>query len=303
MTTQASIARGSAVAWMALGVAMSMFTAGAQYQTAPNSTPLDPISFRGPDPSTRFKEIIIDQKLEAQIPLDLQFINEAGQTVRLGDYFGDKPVVLSLVYYQCPALCNLVLNGMVAGFDGSPNTLDIGDDYQVVTVSIDPTEGPEVAGQKKASYMEQYHRDGGAEGWHFLTGQQDAIEDLAQSVGFRYYYDAETKQYAHASGIMFLTPGGKVSSYLMGIEYLPQQMKMAVLQAGEGKIGSLVEKLAMLCYAYDPARGAYGFYIMGAVRLLGGLTVGAILLFWVVSYVIGQRNRAQLNRPIHGGLG
>ncbi len=252
---------------------------------------LDPISFRPPDPVDQFEEIYIEQKLDAPVPLDLVFTDEEGKEVTLGSFFNDKPVVLSLVYYECPMLCTLILTGMVSGFDGSDNTLNIGEDYEVVTISVDPDETPEMAREKKAAYLKQYHRDGGAEGWHFLTGKEDAIEDLAQSVGFRYYYDKETDQFAHASGIMILTPGGRVSSYYLGIEYLPRNLKLAIMDAADGRIGSLVEQLILLCYAYDPAKGTYGFYVLNAVRLGGGLVVGAIVLFWTLAWAAGRRKK------------
>jgi protein SCO1/2 len=267
----------------------SVATAQEQSREDLSKTKFDPIALRAPDPTDRFNEIIIDQKLNAQIPLDLRFKDESGRSVVLGEYFTDKPVVLSLVYYECPMLCNLILNGMVTAFDANENKLDIGKDYVVLSVSIDPDETPELAGKKKANYLEQYHREGGSAGWHFLTGDQDAIEDLATAVGYRYYYDTTTNQYAHASGIMILTPQGKISSYYLGIEYFPRNLQLALVDAGQGKIGSLVDQLVLLCYMYDPTKGTYGFYIMSVVRLAGTATALAVVAFWVVNYFRGRR--------------
>lgn len=288
MKTRAT--RSIVAAWL-VAVSGVFHGAWAQEQTPDDLTKsnFDPISFRAPNPTERFGEIRIEQKLNAQIPLDLEFKDESGNTVALREFFTDKPVVLSLVYYECPMLCNLILNGMVVAFDARDNRLDIGKDYTVLSISIDPRETPELAGKKKANYLERYHREGGAEGWRWLTGDQDAIEDLATAVGYRYYYDATTNQYAHASGIIIATPEGRISSYYLGIEYLPRNLHLALVDAGQGKIGSLVDQLILLCFMYDPAKGTYGFYIMNAVRLAGAATVLAIVAFWVVSYAYGRR--------------
>lgn len=291
------------MALLALGLVLLEVPASAQEQDPEkvDQISFDPISFRGPDPAERFEEIYIEQKLDAQVPLDLAFTNEAGERVKLGDYFGEKPVVLSLVYFECPMLCTLILNGMVAGFDGVDNTLNIGRDYDVITVSINPEETPALAAEKKASYLEQYHREGGAEGWHFLTGEADDIEDLAQAVGYRYYYDEETGQYAHASGIMILTPKGKVSSYYMGIEYLPRNLKLSIMDAANGRIGTLVDKLVLLCYAYDPAKGTYGFYVMNAIRLGGAGVVGALCIFWFLGWMAMRAKKKRAATPLDSG--
>lgn len=275
--------------------------AAAQVKTEKDlgKTQFDPISLRAPNVTERFDEIYIEQKLNAQVPLDLKFRDESGAEVKLGDYFGEKPVVLALVYYECPMLCNLILNGMVTAFDATDNKLELGKDYTAIAVSIDPKETPELAAAKKANYLEAFHRgDGGATGWHFLTGDQDAIEDLAMAVGYRYYYDATTDQYAHASGIMIVTPQGKLSSYYLGMEYIPKNLQLAIMDAAQERIGPLVDQLKLLCYAYDPTKGAYGLYVMRLVQFGGTATVLAIVAFWVVSY----RRSAKAARGGNGKL-
>lgn len=250
---------------------------------------LDPISFRGPNPLERFKEIKIQQNLGAQVPLDLKFRNERDEDVRLGDFFDDRPVVLSMVYFGCPMLCTLVLNGMVTGFDGQPADFQLGKGYTVISVSIDPTETGALASEKKGNYLADLHIEDAAENWHFLTGDQDSIEALAEAVGFRYYKDQPSGQYAHDSGIMILTPKGKVSSYYLGIEYLPKNLRTALEVAGADTIGEYLAQPTLLCFAYDPTKGHYGLVVMSALRLGGGLVVALIAGFWVVNFLRGRR--------------
>lgn len=251
---------------------------------------LDPISFRGPNPTERFKDIKYQQNLGAQIPMDLVFRNEQDEEVRLGDLFTDKPVVLSMVYYGCPMLCTLVLNGEVTGFDGQPDTFNLGDEFTAISVSIDPTETGALAAEKKASYLETLHIDNAEENWHFLTGDEENIETLASSVGFRYYYDEPSGQYAHDSGVVIVTPQGKISSYYLGIEYLPGNLRTALEIAGAGTIGKFLKQPTLLCFAYDPTSGTYGFLIMSALRLAGLATVLMVVGFWVVSYRRGRHS-------------
>jgi len=257
--------------------------------------PSDPLSLSGPDVQEQFQEITIEQKIDAQVPLDLTFKDEAGQDVRLGDLLGDTPAVLALVYYECPMLCTEVLNGMVATFGALK--FDLGKDFNVITVSIDPGETPELATAKKAHYLEGYGRPGAEAGWHFLTGDEGSIETLATTVGFRYAYDPTTDQYAHAGGIMVLTPGGKISRYFYGIEYLPRDIQFGLTEASEGKIGSVVDQITLLCFLYDPTTGTYGFYVIGAMRVVAVATVLALCAFWLVHYVRG-RARTQEGQPV-----
>jgi len=215
----------------------------------------------------------IDQHLNDQLPLDLRFRDEAGKDVRLGDYFGKRPVILSLVYYRCPMLCGEVLNGMTSAL--SVVSFDLGKDYDIVTVSINPSETPADASKIKEVYLRRYNRHSptAAQGWHFLTGQEDQIEKLAAAVGFRYVYDPRIKQYAHASGIQVVTPEGKLSQYYYGIEYSPKDLRLGLIQASQNHIGTVVDALVLYCYHYDPATGHYGAIVMRIVRLSGIATV------------------------------
>ena len=239
------------------------------------------------------KDVGVDQKLNASVPLDLMFRDEHGKAVVLGQYFGGKPVILTLVYYNCPMLCTQVLNGLDRSLEQIPMT--IGKDFNVVTVSIDPTEQPSLAEAKQAVYTGMYRRAGALEGWHFLTGKESQIQQLAASVGFRYAYDADSKQYAHASAIMLLTPEGKISRYFYGVTYPERDMRLGLVEASEGKIGSPVDQVLLFCYHYDPHTGKYGL-LVSRVLQLGGLAtvlVGGIfliLLFRGEHYVIhGKR--------------
>lgn len=278
---------------LSLAACIAVFACGALAQVHPNLNrySIDPISFRGPDPAKRFKDIEIVQKLDAQIPLDtLKFRNEAGETVSLRDsMIPGKPVVLAMVYYECPSICNQVLNGVVGACDAADIGLEMGQDFTVLAVSINPNETPELAAAKKQNYLANYHRAFGQQGLRFLTGQQEDIETLANLVGFRYFYEEATKQYAHAAGIMVLTPDGRVSSYYFGLEYLPKTLGLALIDASGGKIGSLVAKLQLLCYHYDPATGAYGLYIMSVLRLLGVAVLVGLGGFWAVHYLRSRR--------------
>lgn len=255
---------------------------------------LDPIGFRGPNPAERFEDIKIQQNLGVQVPLDLMFRDEQDRPVRLADYFTGKPVVLSLVYYGCPMLCTLVLNGMVAGIDGQPEEFRIGEDYTVISVSIDPSERGALAQEKKTNYLGMLSTPGVAENWHFLTGDKEQIDILAETVGFRFYYEESTKQYAHDSGIMILTPKGKVSSYYLGIEYIPKNLRTALEIAGVETIGEYLKQPSLLCYFYDPTHGTYGLVIMSVVRLAGIATVLAILAFWTAHYLVALRAQKKL---------
>ncbi|MBI1320086.1 MAG: SCO family protein [Candidatus Hydrogenedens sp.] len=266
--------RGVALALLSLCVVPAML-AHAQAGRQQPGTALEPVSFRAPDPALRFKDIYIEQKLEQYIPLDLTFTDENGQKVSLGSFFTDKPVVLALVYYECPSFCNIILQNTAISFDAAANKLQLGEDYIALAVSIDPRETPQNAVKRKQEVMKVYSR-GGADNFHFLTGEEDNIERLANAVGFRYYYDASTDQYAHAGGIMILTPKGQLSSYYLGTEYLPKKVQFALMDAAEGRIGPLVDSFVALCFAYDPSKGAYGFYIINAIRLFGGLTVAVV---------------------------
>ena len=216
----------------------------------------------------------IEQKLNNQIPLDLLFRDEDGKEVQLKNYFGKRPAVLALVYYRCPMLCTMTLNSMSAAF--KPQKLEIGRDFDVITVSFDPRETYELAAAKKRTYVKEYGRAGAATGWHFLTGDEQSIKKLADSCGFNFFYDPKTDQFGHASAIMLLTPDGKISRYFYGLEYSPNDLRLGLIEAGGGKIGSKTDQLLLLCYQYDPTTGRYGLAIMRAVRIGGILTLTAL---------------------------
>ena len=225
------------------------------------------------------ENIGIDQRLGEQLPLDATFVDESGNQVRLGDYFGKKPVVLALVYYTCPMLCNQVLNGLTSGLDVL--SFDIGKEFEVVTVSFDPRETPALARDKKQTYIDWYKRAGAAEGWHFLTGDQASITRLTDAVGFHYRYDAATKQFIHASGIMIATPQGKLARYFYGVEYAPKDLRLGLVESSENKIGNPVDRLLLYCYHYDPASGKYGAVAMNILRLAGIATVIGLVAMMV----------------------
>jgi protein SCO1 len=225
------------------------------------------------------QDVGIDQLLNNQVPLDLEFRDETGRTVRLAEYFKDKPVILSLVYYNCPRLCTQILNGMLGALKGLPMTP--GNEFVNVTVSFDPRETPELAAAKKTEYLARYNRPGSEAGWHFLTGDEAAIKALTKAVGFRYVWDPVTKQYAHASGIMILTPQGKLSRYFYGIEYAPRDLRFGVIDASAGKVGSLADQIILYCYMYDPERGTYGLVVMRLLRVFAIFTLGTLLALFL----------------------
>jgi cytochrome c oxidase subunit II len=228
----------------------------------------------------RPSDVRFEQRLDEQIPLDLDFRDEAGQTIRLGDYFGNKPVILALAYYECPMLCTNVLTGLTHSL--KTISFDAGKEFEVVIVSFNPRETPELASAKKQAYLEDYARPGTAAGWHFLTGDPKAIQALTEAVGFRYVYDSTLNQYAHASGIMVLTPQGRLSRYFYGIEYAPRDLRLGLVEASADRIGTPADQLLLLCYQYDPTTGKYGAAVMNALRLGGIITLLSVAILLVV---------------------
>lgn len=228
------------------------------------------------------KNVGIDQKLNAQIPLGLTFRDEAGQTVPLGRYFQNKPVILALVYYECPMLCNLTLNGLVRSLHEI--SLSAGDDFQLVAVSINPRETPQIAMAKKENYLEKYQRHNAINGWHFLTGEEPNIRALADAAGFHYAYDPVIKQYAHAAGIMVATPEGRLSRYFYGIEFPSRDLRLGLVEASHNKIGSPVDQVLLYCYHYDPVSGKYGLAIQRVLQVLGSATAIALAAFLFISF-------------------
>jgi protein SCO1/2 len=221
------------------------------------------------------QKVSLEQRLNEQVPLDLVFRDETGREVKLAEYFQKgRPVILSLVFYECPMLCNQVLNGLVSSI--KTLSFNAGQEFEVLTVSFDAREGPELARAKKESYMVRYQRPGTENGWHFLTGSQSSIDALTKAVGFNYFYDEQTKQFAHASGIIVLTPEGKIARYFYGIDYAPRDLRFGLIEASANKIGSPVDKLLLYCYHYDPSTGKYGAAVMNIMRIGGILTLVAI---------------------------
>lgn len=242
------------------------------------------------------REIGFDQNLDALVPLDTPFRDESGRTVRLGDYFGRRPVVMVFAYYDCPMLCTLVINGLSSAL--KVMSLSPGQDFEIVTVSFDPRDTPASATAKKASYLERYRREGAAEAWHFLTGDQASIDRLTKAAGFRYVWDKDTKQFAHPTGVIVLTPDGRLARYLFGIEYGPRDLRFAIVEASAGKIGSAVDSLLLYCYHYDPMTGRYGLVIMKAMRIAGAGTVLALGSFILVMVRREKRSRIPVSPRI-----
>ena len=227
-----------------------------------------------------------DQRLGARLPLDARFRREDGTAVALGELLGERPVVLALVYYRCPMLCTLVLNGLVRAL--RTLTFDPGREFEIVTVSFDPRDTPELAAKKKATYLGEYQRAGADAGWHFLTGEPAAIERLAQSVGFQYAYIPEQKQFAHAAAIMVLTPDGRISRYFFGVEYSPRDLRFGLIDAAERKIGTVVDHLLLYCYQYDATTGRYSAVAMNLVRA-GGIVTMLVLGGFILVARRGER--------------
>lgn len=245
---------------------------------------------------TALREIGFDQNLDQALPLDAVFRDEQGRTVRLGEYFGVRPVVLSFVYYDCPMLCTQVLTAMASSL--GVLSLEPAKDFEIVTISIDPREQPALAAEKKAVYLERYKRAGADAGWHFLTGEEPEIKRVAAAAGFRYAWDDDLKQFAHPTGVIVVTPEGRLARYLFGVEYGPRDLRFALIDASSGKIGSRVDSLLLYCYHYDPETGRYGFVIMRILRLAGVATVLAIAAF----ILIMRRKEQQRSRVPAPGL-
>lgn len=216
-------------------------------------------------------EIRFDQRLNTRLPLDLPWVDEHGAGIELGHCFDGRPVILILGYYECPMLCSLVLNGLVKGLQELK--LEAGRDFNVVMVSIDPEESPALAAAKKRTYLKRYGHTRAASGWHFLTGDENAIRQITRETGFHYAYDASLGQYAHPSGLIVLTPHGEVSRYLFGVEYPAKELDAALREAGSGRIGSPIRQFILLCFHYQPLTGKYGDLIMSAVRASGIVTI------------------------------
>jgi len=270
-----------------LGLALLALLAPACAQMYPGNgmgamaTP--PTSQRPP----MLKAVGVEQRLGGQIPPTLTFRDETGKPVRLADYFGKRPMILNLVYYQCPMLCSEVLSGLTSSL--AMVKFDVGKEFDVITVSFDPRETPEMAAEKKHTFLQRYRRAGAERGWHFLTGDASNIEALTKAAGFGYEFDQQTGQFAHATAIIILTPEGKISRYLYGVEYPPKDLRLGLVEASENRIGNLVDAVLLYCYHYDPATGKYGAIIMNIMRLAGVVTM---LILGSFMYVMFRRPSA-----------
>jgi len=232
------------------------------------------------------KNVGIEQRLDEQIPPELAFRNEAGKPVHLADYFGKKPIILNLVYYQCPMLCGEVLSGLESAL--RVMKFDIGKEFDVLTISFDPRETPDMAVKKKAEFLKRYGRVGAEQGWHFLTGPKESIDALTKAAGFQYEYIDKTGQFAHATAIMVLTPGGRISQYYYGVEFAPKDLRLGLIQASGNKIGTVVDQVLLYCYHYDPATGKYGAIISRILQLAGVATIIIMGVFIAVMIRMGS---------------
>ena len=273
-------------AGLALAAAFAVLSAmpSTSVRAEPRTKPLSPLS-----------DIGFDQKLGATVPLDLMFRDESGRAVRLGEYFGARPVILSLAYFDCPMLCGMSLQGLASSL--KTLSFDAGKEFQVVTVSFNPRNTPEEARKKKATYLAEYGRAGADQGWHFLTGDEDSIRRLTAAVGFRYAWDEDQKQYAHGTGIVLLSAQGAVSRYFFGIDYAPKDLRLGLIESAQGKIGTLTDQLVLLCYHYDPHTGRYSVAAINSVRAGAVLTMLALGTFIVVMI---RRERFQARNRLQG---
>jgi protein SCO1 len=246
----------------------------------------------------------IEQHLDAQVPPDLAFVDDTGRQVKLGDYFGKKPLILNLVYYNCTMLCGEAL----AGLTGAIRLVkfDVGNEFDIVTVSFNPQETPEIAATKKKDYLKRYGRPNAATGWHFLTGPPESINALTKAVGFQYQYDPKIQQYAHATAIMVLTPQGRISRYFYGVDFPPKDLRMGLVEASQGKIGNAVDQVLLYCYHYDPATGKYGAIVSNILRLGAGLTIlilGGLIFVLLKLERSATRRRWNQSKPGQPGIG
>ena len=246
----------------------------------------------------RLENVGIEQHLDAQVPPDLTFRDDSGKTVKLGDYFGRKPLILNLVYYNCTMLCGEALAGLSSAM--RLVKFDVGNEFDVITVSFDPRETPEMAAAKKADYVKRYGRANAAAGWHFLTGQAESINALTKTVGFQYQYDAKTNQYAHATAIMVLTPQGRISRYFYGVDFPPKDLRMGLVEASQGEIGNTVDAVLLYCYHYDPETGKYGAMVANILRLAAAATIlllGSLLfILWRLDRSVTKKKTATKTR-------
>jgi protein SCO1/2 len=297
------ISRGSNSLSRAVGAVLmlAVLISIASAQTMSNGIMGPPSNVRPP----HLENVGIDQHLNSQVPPNLTFADDAGRSVMLGKYFGKKPLILNLVYFHCTMLCGEELAGMTSAM--KLVKFDVGKEFEVVTVSFDPHETPAMAAAKKKDFIERYSRAGAADGWHFLTGSADSIDALAKAVGFKYQYDPKTNQYAHATAIMILTPQGRISRYLYGVDFPPKDLRLGLVEASQEKIGNPVDQVLLYCYHYDPATGKYGAVISNILKLGGGITIvflaGLLLILFRLDKAASRRvakTHAAPRRPEQG---
>jgi protein SCO1 len=272
------------IAWGLLAFALLAASAPAQMN---NGIMSPPANTRPP----RLQNVGIEQQLDAQIPADLTFRDETGKPVKLGDYFGRKPMILNLVYYNCTMLCGEALAGLASAM--RLIKFDVGNEFDVITVSFDPRETPEMAAAKKIDYVGRYGRANAASGWHFLTGSPDSINALTKAVGFQYQYDEKTNQYAHATAIMVLTPQGRISRYFYGVDFPPKDLRLGLVEASQEKIGNAVDAVLLYCYHYDPQTGKYGAMVANVLRLAAAAT---ILILGATLFILWRLDRSVTSR-------
>lgn len=276
----------------ALGLA-AVTPPAAPAQSAPGQAQQSRGEVKSPEAGL-LRSVAFEQHLDARLPLDTSFRDEAGREVRLGDYFGKKPVILTFVYFECPMLCKLGLTGLVSNL--KVLSMSAGKEFDIVTVSIDPTETPELALAHKKGYLDRYKRAGAEGGWHFLTGDAASIERLTAAAGFQYAFDPRSKQFAHPAGLVIATPQGRISRYIYGVDYPANNLRWSLVDASAGKIGTPVDKVLLMCFHYDPSTGRYNFAVMNTVRVLGVATVAGLATFMFVS-VRHDRRRGAAGDP------
>jgi protein SCO1 len=274
-------ASGASACVTLLGL-LFLATTGAWGQGMTQGIISPPASQRPPG----LKHVGIEQHLNEQIPPDLMFRDESGKTVRLSEYFGRKPLILNLGYYQCPMLCGEVLSGLESAL--RVLKFDVGKEFDVLSISFDPKDTPEIATKKKAEWLRRYGRPGAASGWHFLTGPQSSIDELTKAAGFQYEYDSKTGQFAHATAIMVLTPEGRIAQYYYGVEFAPKDLRLGLIQASQNKIGTVVDQVLLYCYHYDPDQGKYSAMISRILKLAAGATMLLLGTFLIVMFRLGS---------------
>ncbi|MCC6590741.1 MAG: SCO family protein [Bryobacterales bacterium] len=260
---------------MAVVLAFSLVAANLAAKTAPNEVP------QGTELPRQLKNVGIDQQLNSQLPLDAMFKDEKGRLQPFRNYLTGRPAILALVYYECPMLCTMTLNGLLRTL--RPMSLNVGEHFDVIAVSFDPADTPQGAEKKRFEFVERYNRPESERGWKFLTGDEANIKRLTDAAGYRFSRDPQTGQWAHASGLVVVTPDGKVSKYFYGVEYSARDLRFSLVEASQGKVGNAVDQVLLFCFHYDPTTGKYGILITKLLRTGAALTVLGLLAFWFLN--------------------